>query len=262
VGLNRQTYELFKNVCSSFVPPKTTKTYICEIYLDPKVIDEYFGNSMHVFLLKLPHLKFGALIPKGQYVTLVLLGSEINNKVVDGFVKSEVVRSCFPPGTNFDKIIPCRCFPSINVQGAKSAFDDRAIIIGDTSSSKLYKNGVGAAFITAKAAAKTVIFEGISKRDFKKHYQPVCNNLDSDNRIGKFIFFATGIIQNSGLLKRGILSLVKNEQLKDAGQRDMSAVLWDTFTGSAPYKSILIRFTNPRLLGNFVWHSVKALYKK
>jgi hypothetical protein len=86
--------------------------------------------------------------------------------------------------------------------------------------------------------------------------------LDSDNRIGKFIFFATGIIQNSGLLKRGILSLVKNEQLKDAGQRKMSAVLWDTFTGSAPYKSILIRFTNPRLLGNFVWHSVKALYKK
>lgn len=262
VGLNKNTFELFKDVCSSFVPPKTTKTYICEIYLEPKVIDEYFGNSMHVFLLKLPHLKFGALIPKGQYVTLVLLGSEINNKVVDGFINSDAVRSCFPPGTDFEKLIPCRCFPSINVHGAESAYDDRMIIIGDTSSSKLYKNGIGAAFITAKAAAKTVIFEGISKRDFKKHYQPVCNELDADNRIGKFIFFVTGIIQNSGVLKRGILSLVKNEQQKDGEKRRMSAVLWDTFTGSTPYKSIFVRFTNPKLLGNFGWHSMKALFRK
>lgn len=260
VGLSKSTYELFKNVCDSFVPPRTTRTYIAEIYLDSKVIDEYFGNSMHVFLLKLPHIKFGALIPKGQYVTLVLLGSEINKAVVDSFISSKTVKDCFPPGTDIEKLIPCRCFPSINVHGAKSAYDDRVIIIGDTSSSKLYKNGIGAAFITAKAAAKTAIFEGISKRDFKKHYQPVCNELDSDNNIGKFIFFATGIIQNSAILKKGVLSMVIEEQNKEAPKRRMSAVLWDTFTGSAPYKSIFIRFTDPKLLFLFFWHSVKSIF--
>jgi len=261
VGLNKQTYALFNNVCSSFVPPKTTKTYISEIYLDPEIIDEYFGNSMHVFLLKLPSIKFGALIPKGEYVTLVLLGSDINRTVVSKFLSSKAVKSCFPPGTDIEKLIPCQCFPSINVQGAKSAYDDRVIIIGDTSSSKLYKNGIGAAYITAKAAAKSAIFNGISFKQFRKHYQPVCNMLDSDNTVGKFIFFATGIIQNSAILKKGVLSLVISEQNKERPQRRMSAVLWDTFTGSAPYKDIFYRFINPKLLFGFLWHSFASLFK-
>lgn len=260
VGLNKHTYELFRNVCSSFLPPKTTKTFIGEIYLDSEVIDEYFGNSMHVFLLKLPHIKFGALVPKGQYVTLVLLGSDINKSVVSGFLSSKTVRDCFPPGTDIEKLMPCHCYPSINVQGAKSAYDDRVIIIGDTASSKLYKNGIGAAYITAKAAAKTVIFEGISGREFKKHYQPVCNKLDSDNGVGKFIFFATGIIQKSAILKRGVLSMVISEQKKAGDQRRMSSVLWDTFTGSAPYKDIFVRFIHPKLLLYFLWHTLATLF--
>nr|NQU93227.1 hypothetical protein [Bacteroidota bacterium] len=260
VGLNKQTYDLFRNVCSSFVPPRTTKTFIGEIYLDGARIDKYFGNSMHVFLLNLPHIKFGALIPKGQYVTLVLLGSDINKKVVSGFLASRQVRDCFPQGTDIENQMACQCYPSINVQGAKSTFDDRVIIIGDTSSSKLYKNGIGAAYITAKAAAKTAIFNGISGREFKKYYQPVCNKLDMDNGVGKFIFLATGIIQKSVALKRGMLSMVISEQKKAAHQRRMSSVLWDTFTGSASYKDIFARFIHPKLILNFLRHTVEKLF--
>lgn len=254
VGLNKQTYELFKNVCPSFVPPKTTRTYISEIYLDTALIDAYFGNSMHVFLLNLPGIKFGALIPKGHYVTLVLLGEDINKEIVSRFLNSEAVKGCFPPDTDIEKLIPCQCFPYINVQGAKSAYADRVIIIGDTSSSKLYKNGIGAAYITAKAAAKTAIFNGISEKEFRKNYQPVCNELDGDNRVGKFIFAVTTIIQKSAMMKRGILSLVRAEQKLEGHKRKMSGVLWDTFTGSAPYKDIFARFMNPALNLKFVWH--------
>lgn len=261
VGLNKLTYDLFKNVCPSFVPPKTTRTYIGEIYLDVDVIDQYFGNSMHVFLLNLPGIKFGALIPKGHYVTLVLLGSNINKELVSRFLNADAVRGCFPPDTNVEKLIPCQCYPYINVQGAKAAYDDRVIIIGDTSSSKLYKNGIGAAYVTAKAAAKAVVFNGISKRDFQKNYQPVCNDLDGDNTIGKFIFAVTTLIQKSPMMKRGILSLVRSEQKLEGYQRRMSAVLWDTFTGSAPYKNIFIRFINPRLNLKFVWHILINAFK-
>lgn len=260
VGLNKQTYELFKNVCPSFEPPKTTRTYITEIYLPTEQIDEYFGNSMHVFLLDLPHIKFGALIPKGQYVTLVLLGSDINQDVVKGFLSSETVRKVFPPGTEIEKMMPCQCFPYINVQGAKSAFDDRVIIIGDTSSSKLYKNGIGAAYITAKAAAKTAIFEGISKKTFRKHYKPVCDDLDGDNRVGKFIFMVTTVIQKTPVIKRGVLSMVRAEQKKDSHKRRMSSALWDTFTGSAPYRDIFRRFINPRLNLVFIWYIMMSMF--
>ncbi len=260
VGLNRQTYELFRNVCPSFVPPKTTRTYISELYFPTEQIDKYFGNSMHVFLLDLPNIKFGALIPKGQYVTLVLLGADIGPEVVKGFLQSETVMNVLPPGTEVEKIMPCQCFPYINVQGAKSAFDDRVIIIGDTSSSKLYKNGIGAAYLTAKAAAKTAIFEGISASVFRKSYKPVCDDLDGDNRVGKFIFMATTLIQKSSFMKRGVLSMVRAEQKKEGHKRRMSSVLWDTFTGSAPYRDIFRRFIDPRLNLVFIAHIIKSLF--
>ncbi len=252
VGLNLKTLELFKDINPGYIMPKTTKTHICEFYMDEEVIDEYFGNSMHVFLLNLPHIKFGALIPKGKYVTMVLLGDKIDSKIVDTFLESEPVKRCFPRNAEMRNLMHCQCFPTINIQGAKSAYGDRMILIGDSSSSKLYKNGIGAAYLTSKAAAKTAIFHGISEADFKKHYQKVCNKLDFDNAIGKFIFNVTTVIQKSSILKKGLFNTVLSEQSKVRYQRRLSAILWDTFTGSAPYADILQRGIDPRLTLSFM----------
>jgi flavin-dependent dehydrogenase len=260
-GLNPKTLSLFKGICPAYLSPETTKTHICEFYLDPKVVDEYFGNSMHVFLLDVPNIKFGALIPKGHYVTLVLLGSNINRDIVKSFLDTKEVRQCFPPDIDLEKIIPCFCFPTINIKAAKSAYSDRAILIGDSSSSKLYKNGIGSAYITAKAAAKTAIFEGISEKDFKKTYQKVCNELNLDNNIGKGIFALTTIIQKSPLLKKGLYKMVVEEQGKDSEKRRMSSILWDTFTGSAPYTDILKRGIHPLVGSTLILNTIKGTFK-
>lgn len=260
VGLNPRSLQLFKKVNPEFVPPKTTKTYICEFHLGNQLINEYFGNSMHVFLLNLKNIKFGALIPKGEYVTLVLLGTEINKEIVDSFIHSETVKNSFPPGIDMKAVNPCQCFPSINIQAAKSAYSDRIVLIGDSSSSKLYKNGIGAAYITGKAAAKTVVFEGISKQDFQKSFQPICTNLNRDNAIGKLIFLVTTIIQKSSILKTGLFRMVVIEQKKNNEKRRMSSVLWDTFTGSAPYTGILKRVMNPLVLVSLVWNILAGIF--
>lgn len=258
VGLNRKTLDLFKSICPSFEPPETTKTYITEFQMDSELIDKHFGNSMHVFLLNLPNIKFGALIPKENYVSLVLLGNDINMEIAASFVNSEPVRKLFPEGTVLEDIAPCKCFPSINIKGAKLAYDDRVVLVGDSASSKLYKNGVGAAYITGKAAANTAVFNGISAAAFRKYYQPVCSELDGDNKLGKFIFLVTGIIQKSSLLKGALLNMVRSEQQKASTKRRMSSVLWDTFTGSAAYKNIFIRCLNPILLISLVWNIIKS----
>ena len=260
VGLNAKTLDIFKSICPSFEPPETTKTYISEFQMEPEMIDKHFGNSMHVFLLNLPNIKFGALIPKGRFVTLVLLGNDINKEIAASFVNSEAVRKLFPPEINLDDITPCKCFPTINVKGAKLAYDDRVVLVGDSASSKLYKNGVGAAYITGKAAANTAVFNGISAAAFKKYYQPVCSNLDKDNVLGRFIFSVTGIIQKSHLLKSAMLGLVISEQRKKNKNRRMSSVLWDTFTGSAAYKNIFLRFLNPLLLIPLIWNIIKSMF--
>ncbi len=258
VGLNGKTLDLFKSICPSFEPPETTKTYISEFQMDPELINKHFGNSMHVFLLNLPNIKFGALIPKGKYVTLVLLGNDINMEIASSFVNSDPVQKLFPQGIKLEDITPCKCFPKINIKGAKLAYDDRVVLVGDSASSKLYKNGVGAAYITGKAAANAAIFNGISANAFRKYYQPVCSELDGDNKLGKFIFSVTGIIQKSALLKGALLSMVISEQGKKNYKRRMSSVLWDTFTGSAAYKDIFLRCLNPLLIISLIWNILKS----
>lgn len=262
VGLDKKAFQLFKKINPAFVEPKTTKTYIAEFKLDHEKINEYFGNSMHVFLLNQANIKFGALIPKGHFVTLVLLGNNIDKKVVSSFLESKTVGKCFPPGVDINSIMPCQCYPSINIKGAKSAFADRVLLIGDSASSKLYKNGIGAAYVAAKAAARTVIFNGISEKEIKRHYLPTCVELDRDNLIGKLIFIVTTVIQRSGILKRGVLRMVIKEQQKDESKRIMSSVLWNTFTGSAPYSGILKQTLMPAFIANLIKHSVIGIFQK
>ena len=52
--------------------------------------------------------------------------------------------------------------------------------------------------------------------------------------------------------------MVVKEQKKEADKRYMSSVLWDTFTGSAGYQNIFVRFLNPMLIFPFLWNIVTA----
>ena len=45
------------------------------------VIGQTLGSAMHVFLLNIPRLEFAAIIPKGDYVTMCLLGENIDSEV-------------------------------------------------------------------------------------------------------------------------------------------------------------------------------------
>lgn len=262
VGLGQTTLGLFQKICPSFVFPEITRTFICELNLDKEIINEYFGQSMHVFMLNLPHIKFGALIPKLNYVTLVLLGKDIDKEIATNFLNSDPVKKCFPEHTDLNSLISCSCYPYINIKGAKEAYDDRVVLIGDSATSKLYKNGIGAAYITAKAAAHTIIFQGISKHDFKKYFQPTCTHLEKDNNIGKLIFGVTTIIQKTAPIKSAMLSLLNREQLKEKSRRKLSSILWDTFTGSAPYKDIFMRFLNPRIWLLLMGFTFRSIIKK
>lgn len=47
-------------------------------------------------------------------------------------------------------------------KGSKHPFGDRLVFIGDCGISRLYKDGIGAAYKTAKAAATTAVLHGIS----------------------------------------------------------------------------------------------------
>jgi preprotein translocase subunit SecY len=53
--------------------------------------------------------------------------------------------------------------------------------------------------------------------------------------------------------------MIVNEQGKKVAQRKMSSIMWDTFTGSAPYKGIFFRSLNPAVLSSLLWNILTAV---
>ncbi len=255
-GVNSQILEQLNSPAMDYQSPGTLRAFICEFHLGQATIRQWLGNSMHVFLLDIPRLEFAALIPKGDYATLCLLGEDVDEQLIESFLASDEVKACFP-----DTLVPtpaCHCFPRINVRAAVRPFADRIVWVGDSGVNRLFKDGIGSAYRTAKAAARTAVFHGISKADFEKGFWPECRTLIRDNRIARLIFGVTTLIQKLRFLRRGVLRMIAREQ-RDAGKnRLMSSVLWDVFTGSAPYKEILLRTFHPVFPLRLTWNLLAA----
>ncbi len=252
VGVNSSALTTFEGLGIGYVRPGATKTFIREYRLGQDTITRTIGTAMHVFLLNIPRLEFAAIIPKGDYVTMCLLGDRIDHALVDAFVASPEVKACMPPGWNGAEG-SCQCMPHINVRGAVKPYADRFLFIGDCGVTRLYKDGIGAAYRTAKTAARTVVFEGISEGTFARHYGPVCRNIAADNRAGRAAFLFTEIAQHASLLRKALLHMAVAEQKLPGVERHLSGVLWDMFSGSAPYSDIFRRMLHPAFVGHFTW---------
>jgi flavin-dependent dehydrogenase len=234
----------------------TARTYICEFHSDRETIRAVMGNSMHVFLLDLPGLEFAALIPKGDYITLAMLGHDIDPELIREFLDTPAVRRSLP----FDEIpCVCSCTPLINVKGPSHTFADRLVMIGDTGVTRLYKDGIGAAYRTAKAAAVTAILHGVSADDFRRHYEPVCRSIGTDNKFGKFLFAFTWLFRKVRFTRRAVLRMTAREQESENGTRRMSRVLWNLFTGSAPYREVFYDTIHPVFVGGLAKNLVLSV---
>jgi len=222
--------------------PGTTRTYICEFRPETESLRKALGRSMHVFLVDQPRLEFAALIPKGETITLCILGHGIDDELIQSFLSSPVVQRCLPRGT----VTPvCSCSPLINVAGTSPPFAERIVYVGDAGVTRLYKDGIGAAFRTAKAAAETAVLVGVADEDFRDHYLPTCQGIERDNRIGKVLFAASTAFKKLRFTRRAILGMTTREQRWHTPSRPMSMVLWNLFTGSAPYREILAQTLHP-----------------
>jgi CRP-like cAMP-binding protein/flavin-dependent dehydrogenase len=257
MGKNNAALKMFDALNIGYKPPRATRTYISEIHLGQETVSQCLGSSMHVFLLNMPRLEFAALIPKGDYATLCLLGDEIDRELVTAFVASPEVTQCLPAGWVMPSDL-CHCSPVICIEGAVNPFADRVVFVGDCGVTRLYKDGIGAAYRTAKAAAVTAVFEGIAAEDFRRQYAPLLRDITIDNMFGRAIFMVTRVIQRVSLLRRGVLRTVAGEQRAAGGPRRMSTVLWDTFTGSAPYREVFMRTLHPAFWLRFLWNIAAA----
>ncbi|MBF0358435.1 MAG: hypothetical protein HQL70_07480 [Magnetococcales bacterium] len=259
VGLNSPALKLFIDLDFGYKPPKSTKAYVSELYFGEYEVVRLLEHSMHVFLLNIPGVKFIAITPKGDYATMIILGDNIDQNLVKQVFQAPEVQKCLPVGWEVP-VQTCHCQPHINIGAPSNPFGDRVVLVGDCSSSRLYKDGIGAAYRLAKAMAYAAISHGVEKESFRRFYQPACSKLDWDNRLGHIIFFGDSLMRPATFIQEAILAVIKEEQNREDTTPRLSAALWDTFTGSSSYKKIIISSMYPMVVFKLIWHSVKRLF--
>jgi flavin-dependent dehydrogenase len=237
-GVNSKSWSLFENLGFGYNPPRLQTTAIAEISLDEQDMRERLGNSIHLFLLPVRHLKFAALIPKTTYFTLCILGSKISADTVPAFLEQPSVRKVLGDASYS---ICCRCLPKMNMRAPAHPFSDRIVAIGDAGSTRLLKDGLGAAYYLGKAAAKSAVLHGVGCEEWAEHYLPAYRSLIIDNRYGELLYLFTELFKRVPLLTKGMLGVVRQEQGEGQNPKILSSILWDMFTGNERFKRIFPR---------------------
>jgi flavin-dependent dehydrogenase len=258
-GVNSSTWKILQDLNTGYKKPETTSAFISELELGRENVSQYFGSSIHFYLLPKPrNIKFAALIPKGGYVTLCILGKNIDQETVKGLLNTPAAQKNLPDHVMNNTI--CKCFPKLTLNTARGACADRIVVIGDAGSTRLFKDGIGAAYIMGKAAAKTAILQGVSKGHFIEHYLPVYRETQRDNYFGKYLYTINDIFKNYGIFTRSMVELVRKEQKRSNSQR-LSSILWDTFTGNESYRNIFGRSMSTKMHLELAWLFSKALVR-
>ncbi|MBF0613928.1 MAG: hypothetical protein G8237_01955 [Magnetococcales bacterium] len=258
VGLNGSGVRMFEEMRFGYRPPRNDRAWVGELYMGAKEVHRRLGHAMHIFLLDIPGMKFAAMTPKGHYATFIILGHGVNEEVVKRVFQSPRVRSLFPEGWE-TPVRPCHCQPRINLGPPVNPFADRVVLVGDCATSRLYKDGIGAAYRMAKACAFTAITRGISAQAFREGYWPVCRQMDRDNALGHLLFSMDGIMRYFSPLRRAMITVIREEQSRPQDPRRLSSAMWDTFTGSAPYRQIFQQAFHPVILWRLFVAMLRAL---
>jgi flavin-dependent dehydrogenase len=211
---------------------------------------------VHVFLLSIPRFEFAAIIPKGEFATVVMVGEDLDQELVHAFLQDPVVQRVFPTAST---PCVCSCAPLINLGARKRPYGDRVVMVGDSGITRLYKDGIGASFRTAKAAASTAVFQGVSREAFKKHFWPSCKAIVNDNSIGKVMFAMNTLFKHSRVTRSAMLRMAQREQDKAGAKPHMSSLLWNMFTGSAPYSEMFLGTFHPGFISNLLVNLTASL---
>ena len=113
------------------------------------------------------------------------------------------------------------------------------------------------------------MFHGVSAADFEIHYWPACRRIVIDNRVGKVMFATNTIMKNSRLMRRAMLRMSQREQSRAGSKPHMSSLLWNMFTGSAPYTEMFRGTLHPGFvlnllasLGGSLWPGARRVSRR
>ncbi|MBM4425170.1 MAG: hypothetical protein FJ030_17620 [Chloroflexi bacterium] len=225
-------------------PPRTETMAQDEVPLPSGFLD----SSVHIFFDHPPGLIFGGLIPKGRYANISLLGRKLPPDAVSDFLEGQGLTSLFPNGS----ALLCGCAPRVVIAPASGYYADRFAAVGDAAITRLYKDGIGASFITAEAAARAAVERGLSRADFAAGYRPVCQRIAADNLFGRLLFRSWDATRGSPFLMKAWRRAIVAEADQPPATRIHTRILWGMFTGDESYRQIFLLSIGRRALAEFL----------
>jgi flavin-dependent dehydrogenase len=199
--------------------------------------DSWPEDRVSAYFQKPEGLIFGALIPKGHYVNISLLGQGLATDAISEFIEAHGL------GQDFRSLGDslCGCTPRIAVSCAGRYYGDRWVAVGDAAVTRLYKDGIGSAFSTAKQAAHTALHLGISRRSFHAGYQPLCREISRDNVYGRILFRFWTWVLGMPALSHAWIEVLRAETASRESHDNHARILWGMFTGSETYRELFRR---------------------
>jgi flavin-dependent dehydrogenase len=246
IGVNLAPGALLEGLGLGSSVPKTVRVYATELRRGGADLRADAGSTMEIVLPDVAGVDAVGLVPKDGFSTMCVLGEDVDRRAIDATFQHPLMQDYGPIGTQLTEGV-CHCAPRLNVREAPRPFRDRVVLVGDCGVTRLYKDGLGSAFRTARAAASTAVRRGVSADDFRRGYWPLYREIARDNRYGAVAFALLGRLRSSRPLLRASLRVFDDERRSLRGRRPINGILWDLFTGGASYRSILMRSCDPRL---------------
>jgi hypothetical protein len=129
---------------------------------------------------------------------------------------------------------------------ARHPFGHRIALIGDMVVSRLYKDGIFSAYVTASALADCILEAGADRASLKKGYWSVVKGFQLDNRFGGMVFLLNRLTFSHPVLSRIAYQAVLTERRTKPGhQRRLANTLWRMASGDDTYRRILGSMFHP-----------------
>jgi flavin-dependent dehydrogenase len=196
-------------------------------------------------------IEMSSLVPKHNWVTVVLLGKSIDRArpseflgIMQQFVELPHIRRLLPPGVSLRP--GCSCHPNMTIGAAAHPYGARLALVGDMAVSRLYKDGLYSAWTTATALADCVLDHGIDQNSLRRRYAPVVRAFDRDNRYGRVIFGLSRAVFSHPALSRVLYQAVLTERRTTRRERlRLAPILWQIASGDESYRRILAAMLHP-----------------
>jgi flavin-dependent dehydrogenase len=243
-----------QKIIPGFKAPRVRKTIIFELDAgDNNSLINMIAGELYFILHGSRSLKLEmiSIIPKGKYVTVVLIGPSVdkstredNLRIINEFMNLPHIRKILPAGLKFKTL--CVCTPNIVTGTAKHPYGNRIAVIGDMFTANLYKDGIGSAYEISANLAEIVITRGIDERSLREGYRSIIRKYNINNNLGKLVFIFIRIFFRNSFFSRIIYQAVITERKSKAREnRRLEKILWNTASGEDIYKNIILSMYHP-----------------